>query len=488
MSFSEGPEPKKPRTSSSEIQTFGNPKMTNNGKSAPDLRYKRMGFEPTPELRAEWKRRFGKEEPHIATLILARGGSKGIPMKNNKKLGGLELIGWVIRAAIDSDIMDSVWVSTDHDDIAATARKCGAQVHRRSAEVSQDTCNSWVTIDEFAKYHPEVDIIVDIQATSPCLHPFHLHDGMRLTLKDGYDSVFTVVRRHGFRWTDPKWGIQPFPLNFDPAKRPRRQEWNGEIVENGAFYMMTRDVEQQGLMQGGKMAYLVMEPEYGVDIDTDLDWEIAEQRLFRFGYHGRTPKTVKLVVVNIDGTLLDGQVQVSPTGEELRSFKTTDIVGVQQLRENGIEFRVVAEGDNEVQRALAGKLSAKLEENCTDKLTVIDAWRQELGLEWKDIGYMGYDISDMSCIKKAGMSACPSDAYAAIQKHSHFISTYRGGQGALREFCEQVLEKGNMAAYVDVAEQTWDDFQRKRSEGMAKKSRTRSLSQSQSVGSDVPSI
>eukprot|EP00058_Branchiostoma_floridae_P022205 XP_002607695.1 hypothetical protein BRAFLDRAFT_123266 [Branchiostoma floridae] len=347
-------------------------------------------------------------------------GSKGIPMKNIKMLGDLELIGWGIRASLDSDIMDSVWVSTDHDDIAAVASRCGAQVHRRSSQVSHDKCNSWTAIDEFVRNHMDVDIIVHIQATCPCVHPFHIQEGVRMMLQDGKDSVFSVYRRHQLRWSTPRYGMQAYPLNFDVYDRPRRQEWPGELIENGAFYMFTRDVEQQGVLQGGRMGCLVMDSEYSIDIDTDQDWQLAEQRLLRFGYHGRAPKKMKLVVVNIDGTLLDGKVQVSSTGEEYRSFKATDIAGIQMLQRNGIEFRVVAQGESQVQKELAKKLSLKLEENC----------------------------------EKSGMSGCPSDADTEVQKHSHVVSIYRGGQGALREFCEQLLLKCGVEPTLEARNET----------------------------------
>ncbi|RXN28396.1 N-acylneuraminate cytidylyltransferase-like protein [Labeo rohita] len=143
---------------------------------------------------------------HIAALILARGGSKGIPLKNIKMLAGLPLIGWVIRAALDSGVFDSVWVSTDHDEIARVAKACGAEVHRRSPEVSKDTTSSLETIQEFSRKHPDVGVICNIQATLPCLHPHHLKKALEYITKGGCDSVFSVVRRHRFRWQEVKEG------------------------------------------------------------------------------------------------------------------------------------------------------------------------------------------------------------------------------------------------------------------------------------------
>uniref|UniRef100_UPI003AAB6A22 N-acylneuraminate cytidylyltransferase-like n=1 Tax=Centroberyx gerrardi TaxID=166262 RepID=UPI003AAB6A22 len=178
----------------------------------------------------------------------------------------------------------SVWVSTDHDEIEKVAKAWGAKVHRRSPEVSRDSSSSLETIQEFIRLNPEVDVICNIQATSPCLHPFHVKEAVEMITQQGFDSVFAVVRRHQFRWQEVKKGSGEMtkPFNIDPANRPRRQDWDGELCENGSFYLATRDlIENKGTLQGGKMAYYEMLPEYSVDIDVDIDWPVAEQRVLR---------------------------------------------------------------------------------------------------------------------------------------------------------------------------------------------------------------
>ncbi|KAF1380877.1 hypothetical protein PFLUV_G00168590 [Perca fluviatilis] len=237
---------------------------------------------PHKQLKADGKR-------HVAALILARGGSKGIPQKNIKKLAGIPLLGWVLRTAADSDVFDSIWVSTDHDEIEKVAKSWGAQVHRRSPEVSKDASTSLETIREFLEQRKEVEVICNIQATAPCLHPFHVKAALKMITEEDFDSVFSVVRRHQFRWKEVKEGSGELtaPLNLDPAKRPRRQDWNGELVENGSFYFATRELVENNLLQGGKVAYYEMTPEYSVDIDVDIDWPVAEQRVLRYGYFGK---------------------------------------------------------------------------------------------------------------------------------------------------------------------------------------------------------
>lgn len=137
----------------------------------------------------------------------------------------------------------SIWVSTDHDKIEEVAKSWGAKVHRRSPEVSKDSSTSLETIQEFVRLNPgtvrytllqdvftwsllqcpclindeaptccafvdfastEVDVVCNIQATSPCLHPHHLEEALKMITEQGCDSVFSVVRRHHFRWKEVK--------------------------------------------------------------------------------------------------------------------------------------------------------------------------------------------------------------------------------------------------------------------------------------------
>ncbi|KTF73955.1 hypothetical protein cypCar_00041650 [Cyprinus carpio] len=106
------------------------------------------------------------------------------------------------RSKISDVMFGSVWVSTDHDEIERVARVWGAKVHRRSPKVSKDSSSSLETIQEFIRLRPEVDIVCHIQATSPCLHPHHIREALQMITEQGCDYVFSVVRRHQFRWEE----------------------------------------------------------------------------------------------------------------------------------------------------------------------------------------------------------------------------------------------------------------------------------------------
>ncbi|XP_006633225.3 N-acylneuraminate cytidylyltransferase A [Lepisosteus oculatus] len=387
-----------------------------------------------------------KEEPgrkrHFAALILARGGSKGIPLKNIKMLAGVPLIGWVLRAAIDSEMFDSVWVSTDHDEIEKVAKTFGAQVHRRSPEVSKDSSSSLETIQEFLRLNPEVDIVGNIQATSPCLHPFHLKKAVEMITEEGYESVFSVVRRHHFRWQEVRKGEDRCtkPLNLNPAKRPRRQDWDGELCENGSFYFATRELVEQGYLQGGKMSYYEMLPEYSVDIDVDIDWPVAEQRVLRYGYFGKDKlEHVKLFVCNIEGCLTNGQVYLSANGEELISFNIKDSVGIKMLQDQGVEVVLTSCSDCPIQKLMARKMGCVLQQNEPDKLKLVESLMKERNLTWNEVAYLGYDEPDVKCLNLAGISGVPPDALGVALKSAKYTCRNPAGEGAVRELAEHIL-------------------------------------------------
>ncbi|XP_029918254.1 N-acylneuraminate cytidylyltransferase-like [Myripristis murdjan] len=384
---------------------------------------------------------------HIAALVLARGGSKGIPLKNIKMLAGVPLIGWVLRAAVDSSMFDSVWVSTDHDEIEKVAKAWGAKVHRRSPEVSRDSSSSVETIQEFVRLNTDVDVICNIQATSPCLHPFHLKEALEMITLHDFDSVFAVVRRHQFRWQEVKKesGDMTKPLNLDPAKRPRRQDWDGELCENGSFYFATRDLlETKGALQGGKIGYYEMLPEYSVDIDVDIDWPVAEQRVLRYGYFGRDkPEVVRLMLCNVSGCLTDGKLYFSVSGEEMLSVNTRDTMGIRMLKKEGVEVVLLITTEDLMTKVLSDKLAhktgCKVRQTGVEILGEVKGMLEERKLEWKEVAYMGNDEPDVVCLNLAGLSAVPRDAPVVAVNAAKYICHSPGGMGAVREFAEHIL-------------------------------------------------
>ncbi|XP_006814772.1 N-acylneuraminate cytidylyltransferase-like [Saccoglossus kowalevskii] len=396
---------------------------------------------PPKRTRSSVSNDIREDKRHFAALICARGGSKGIPLKNIKILAGQPLISWALRAAVDANVYDSIWVSTDHPEIARIASEWGAQIHNRNPEAARDTSSAMETILEFTDRHPDIDIISIIQCTSPLIHPWMLQEAVRMIRNEGYDSVFGVTRKHLFRWTEAKNGAETKAENLDPKNRPRRQDWDGELFENGQFYMFTRELLDQGLIQGGKIGYYEMEPQYSVDIDTDLDWPIAEQRVTKFGYFGTEKrKDIKLSVFDIDGVVTDNQVHITDKGEEFRSYNCSDLEGTELLKKAGIEVRFVSEAKNTAGiKVITEKTGCQVETNVKDKLEVLTKWVDEMGLKWSQVTFMGNDVSDVPAMRKSGLGAAPADGQTEARYAARFTATNRGGCGAVRQFCDHIL-------------------------------------------------
>ena len=205
----------------------------------------------------------------ILSVILARGGSKGIPSKNIVDLNGKPLISYTIEASLQSNV-DETWVSTDSSEIASVSSTYGASVIDRPSEISTDTSQSEEALLHFTDNH-DFDIMVFIQPTSPLINSEDINKGLKMI--NEYDSVFTVHREHWLpRWTfDCKptgWGMGNWP------KRPMRQEVSERYVENGAFYITTKEnLLKSKLRYGGNIGTveLPLERSFGVDTYEDLN-------------------------------------------------------------------------------------------------------------------------------------------------------------------------------------------------------------------------
>mmetsp|Transcript_113222 Transcript_113222/g.283492 ORF Transcript_113222/g.283492 Transcript_113222/m.283492 type:complete len:257 (-) Transcript_113222:129-899(-) len=221
----------------------------------------------------------------VIAVVPARGGSVSIPLKNIKDLAGRPLIDWCIRAALDSGIFTDVYVSTDHDGIAQVAEASGAKVHRRAAETATSTASTESAMVDFVKAHPDFDVLCLIQATSPLTTPAHFQEALALYEKVGADSLVTAVRAHRFLWSvDPATG-EASAKNYVPEKRPRRQDWEGELIENGAFYFTDKGLfDRTECRLGGKKVLYEMPEHTLVELDSMVDWEIMQSLVEEHGH------------------------------------------------------------------------------------------------------------------------------------------------------------------------------------------------------------
>ncbi len=222
----------------------------------------------------------------VVAIIPARGGSKSIPRKNIKMLGGKPLIAYSIETALESEMVDRVIVSTDDSEIAEVAKKYGAEVpFIRPKELAQDNTPMLPVLQHAIKFLEgkeklKVDYIVLLDPTTP----FRTVEDMDACIKkiketnaDSVDSVCEYEHNPYFNGMLIKEKDKLVPLNKKHNRAGTRQEVPIVYRENAAVLVVKRDV----LMKKNKlftdnMRGVVMTQENSVNIDTPIDWEYAE--------------------------------------------------------------------------------------------------------------------------------------------------------------------------------------------------------------------
>ena len=214
-------------------------------------------------------------KPGLA-LVPLRGGSKSILKKNIKLFAGKPLCAWVLEAALKAKYIGKVVVSTDCEEIKKTVSMISSKieiVHRPEHLATDEASTDDVMIDFCSKIFFEN--LITIQATSPLLTSTHIDKAYSIFEKSKLDSMLTAVRIKRFFWDD-----NYFPLNYDPNHRPRRQDFRGSLMENGAFYITRRDLLlKTGCRLGGKIGIYEMPECFASEIDEPDDWLNVETLL-----------------------------------------------------------------------------------------------------------------------------------------------------------------------------------------------------------------
>jgi N-acylneuraminate cytidylyltransferase len=206
------------------------------------------------------------------TVILARGGSKGIPGKNLIKLKGKPLLWYTINASLTSKVSET-WVSTDCLEIKKYSLNLGCKVIDRPKEISCDHSKSEEALIHFAK-NVEFDTLVFIQPTSPLLLSNDINLG--LDKMKHFHSIISVTEEH---WL-PRWKTNGTPMGWNPKNRPMRQDIEMNFVENGAFYITTRNkLFETKLRFGGNIGFVKIPLKRSFQVDTKDDLELISQLL-----------------------------------------------------------------------------------------------------------------------------------------------------------------------------------------------------------------
>jgi len=222
-------------------------------------------------------------EHRVVAIIPARDGSKAIPRKNIKPLNGKPLISYTIAEALKSSLLGRVIVSTEHREIAEIAAGCGAEIIERPVELAQDDTPTLAVLQHAIRYLEEqedysLDLVVILQPTSPLRVVADIDGAIQKLMTVGCDSVVSVCEVD-----HPPWWMYTLeedklqPILEGGEKITRRQDAPKVYKPNGAVYVTHRDViMKQNRVMGDDTRAFMMPPERSLDIDTEIDFMLAE--------------------------------------------------------------------------------------------------------------------------------------------------------------------------------------------------------------------
>lgn len=375
-------------------------------------------------------------------IIPLRKDSKGIPGKNKKKMVGRPLFSWVLTEAIFSDL-DAVYVFTNDTEIISYVEREYFWTNKvfallRNEENANDTASTESTMLEFsAQIDHDYAVLCLLQATSPLTLAADINTALDKIIIEKYDSALTVVNTHRFTWNS-----DGTPQNYDVFNRPRRQDFEGLLIENGAVYATQKELFLASKNRvSGTIGLVKMPEETLMEIDSLSDWGIVENLLMERQKGMKDHQRIDYLVLDVDGVFTDGGVYYSKEGEMSKKFDMRDGMGLEILRENNVEV-VTLTSENS---ALVAQRMLKLQIKdaffgVKDKYSFLKQFLAAKNSSFGAVAYVGDDVNDLTNICSTGLSFAPANATAIVKLNADFVLGTASGAGAIREVCEMVLK------------------------------------------------
>jgi len=223
----------------------------------------------------------------ILCILQVRGGSKGVPKKNIREVNGKPLMNWTIESAKKSGVFESIWVSSDSDEILEVGRKADVNTMKRPDELSGDEVLSvdslyWAVEQIEELKQNKYDYVVELPVVCPLRNETHIKEAVEKLITTGADSVISVTQmtdKHPVRMkriTDDDL-IEDFCSEYPEGDAGRRQDLEPCYIRNGGIYSMKRDTLMNEKTRHGKVSRpYVMEDKYSVNIDNEMDLKLTE--------------------------------------------------------------------------------------------------------------------------------------------------------------------------------------------------------------------
>ena len=372
-------------------------------------------------------------------IIPARGGSKGIPKKNLKKINGIPLVLYSVSHAKLSKYIDEVIVSTDSKEIQEVCRLKGARVIRRPEEISGDkssTEEAMLHVLEKTEYKKS-DLVVLLQPTSPLRKPADVDFAIEKLHSTKSDSLFSSTAGHHFIWYSKNDNLDS--ITYDYQSRQMRQDITGHYLENGSIYISTvENLVENNNRLGGKISTFEMDFVQSLQIDNSSELELVRDLISKNHEYQLKPSmddlaNVKLVILDFDGVLTDNSVSVYRNGIEKVFCSRSDGIGISRLKKSGREVLVLSSEKNEIVKERCKKLNVSCIHGVENKLTEVKEILRSKNLSISEVLFVGNDLNDFELVNYIPLSFCPLDSHTDIIKSSSYMLNRRGGHGVVSE-------------------------------------------------------
>jgi len=384
----------------------------------------------------------------ILCIIPARGGSKRLPGKNLRPLRGRPLLTHSVEHARRARHVDRTVVSTDNDALADVARASGAEVVRRPSEIAGDTATSEAallhvldTLRERERYEPE--LVVFLQCTSPVRTPEDVDGAIEALRKEAADSLFSATESRWLLWRREHDELTS--LNYDYRRRQRDQDHPDEYRENGSIYVFKPWVLRQFANRlGGRMSMYPMNYWSSFQVDAPEDLELVEwilARTERGGMRSSLPVRPALLALDFDGVMTDNRVLVLEDGREGVWCNRGDGLGLERLRTLGLDVLVISKERNPVVGARCAKLGLRYLQGVDGKWPELRRHLADEGLDPERVVFVGNDVNDLECLRNVGCAVAVADAHPEVLASATIVLTARGGEGAVREICDLIVDR-----------------------------------------------
>lgn len=149
-------------------------------------------------------------------------------------------------------------------------------------------------------------------------------------------------------------------------------------------------------------------------------------------------KDIKILVMDVDGTLTNGTINIGKSGEIYKQFNVKDGYGIVNILPQKQIVPVIITGRNsDIVKIRCEELHIKyLYQGIMDKLATLNKIIEYIGLTYNNVAYIGDDLNDLECMEKAALTACPHDSIESLKKFVDYVTSHNGGYGAVREFID----------------------------------------------------